>query len=179
MRANAKKIRYAGELNKPIIVNLPDRNRYLGGMLSFGAPSPEMEKEYERDCNYAWDAVYAEMSRRLDILTRHYGTQWPDGAAPLAMRLAFDHVPGFQIVRPPQKRGVRKNGRSLAFASLRIQLMRLRTASPIMTAMPAVSLPVTLNTAKSGVGFPPQGNDQNMKETLESRLHDARRQQRV
>jgi hypothetical protein len=160
-----EKPRYKGELNKPICVG-----------------SIPIETTDEKHSQWLEQDIEREMIEKLLLLMEHYEITDKDDYFSLALALAKDHVKGFQVVRAALKL---KHGNWGAV---------IRDTKP--TIWPPERLLILLNDveeAKQRHGFstdrkairfvmlkgewsrPIDRDEQKWLETLESRLHDAKR----
>jgi hypothetical protein len=91
---STKKKKWTGELNKPIPVRVA---RPRG--LAVTNPEAVMKANEEME-RLACDAIYDELIKKLRLLMEHYGIADKDDWFGLAVALARDHIPGFQIEWP-------------------------------------------------------------------------------
>jgi hypothetical protein len=89
-----KKKKWTGELKKPIRVRVA---RPKGLAVTDAETVMKANEEMER---LACDAIYSERMRKLHLLMEHYGIADKDDWFCLALALATDHIPGFQIEWP-------------------------------------------------------------------------------
>jgi len=163
--------RYTGKLATPIVCPAPPE--------FWGAVTDKRVREFLRKReSYPRDTekrIDQERSNKLALLLKHYGICNHADMRALALALAAEHVPGFKIVRESKsKRGRRKKWDGLKLQTLFDTVVSLkeqhnftdRQALQFMTNNPAYS---------KTWGHPSDRQGQNWIETLESRLHDAKR----
>jgi len=171
-----KKRRWKGELRKAIYV----------GSIPIETTSEESENE---ESEWIEQVIQQEMIEKLPLLMEHYKIADKDDYFSLALLLARDHVPGFQVVSTKLKL---KHGDWGAV---------IRATKPIKwSSERLLRLPDAVEAAKQKYGFstdrealdravmrerewrqPPdhRGERKQWLETLESRLHDAKRIKRA
>ena len=91
---STKKKKWTGELKKPIRVRVV---RPRGLAITDAETVMKANEEMER---LACDAIYDELIKKLRLLMEHYGIADKDDWFSLAIALATDHIPGFQIEWP-------------------------------------------------------------------------------
>jgi len=165
---------YPRELGKRIRSNFPSRLHFVNS------------RDFERDQLRYQEAMDSERSRiseltrvKLPLLAKQYGRVWPEEAAELVQDLAQVYVRGFQVVERPAKLGRKKTWPHQRLLELS-RTVGLVKSLHNFTDQQACKFISTNLGYKSDWG-PPAGHTGGLKawwETLESRLHDARRAQR-
>jgi hypothetical protein len=105
MRSGRKKAQWAGELARPIRVRV-DRPR---GLAITGPKA--VTKANEEMTRLASEAIWARILEKLRLLMEHYSIPDDDWFR-LAVALAIDHVPGFEIEWPLVELPVDWDGKS-------------------------------------------------------------------
>lgn len=114
-----KRPKFAGELAKPIRVELPD---YPGAatQLLF----PQAKADWERANGEAWAEALRQTLQKIPLLAEHYGISagsLSDQAPALLLCVCRDFIPGFKI--EPAKPSVRGRPRSRGMVTTRLQLI--------------------------------------------------------
>src|SRR6266404_6888109 len=104
MPAKRKPRRYAGALASPIIWQFPPP--FWGAATKDRAA--EYWKDYGRHQQQTENVVKRLVAEKLSLLMDHYGIDDKEDMAALALALAFEHVPGFEIVVPKKSNKGRK-----------------------------------------------------------------------
>jgi hypothetical protein len=104
MPAKRNPRRYAGALASPIIWRSPPP--FWGAATK--DRTAEYWKAYERDRQQTESDVKRLVTEKLSLLMDHYGIDDKEDMAALAIALAFEHVPGFEIVVPEKSKKGRK-----------------------------------------------------------------------
>lgn len=82
--------RYVGQLRQPIEVIYPITNRLI----------PLSSEEYNEAIRRISASVEEEREHRLRLLQHHYGLALDEDWKKLALHMALDHVPGFEVREP-------------------------------------------------------------------------------
>jgi hypothetical protein len=168
----AKQRRYMGELAKPIVWPNPPT--------FWGAVTEERVHKYRRDCeNHQRKAqryVDRKLLQKMSLLLKHFKITDGDNAAALAWELAFEHVPGFRIVKEEKAKAGRKkewHGTKLQALYDAVQSVKSKHGFNDRQALKFISA----NVEFASTWGPPathRGSKGQWIETLESRLQDAK-----
>jgi hypothetical protein len=162
-----KKPSYKGELAKPI---------YVGSIL--------IEATNEEQSEWIEQVIEQEMIEKLPLLFQHYRIPDKDDYFSLAFALAMDHVPGFQVKQTSLKL---KHGNYGAVIRDNIGAPVKWPRERLLRLLNAVEEPMQKGEfsterealqflmLKGGFGRPAGRDEKKWLETLESRLHDAKR----
>jgi hypothetical protein len=168
-----KRCRYTGELLKPIV--LPDAPSFSGAVTNKRVE--QFWQHWEKHQRKTERRVAQTLNRKLSLLMKHYGINDKTDTASLALALACEHVPGFEIV-PRRKRA---SGRKREWDSEKLQALydvvqsvKQKHNFNDRTALKFIS---TNSELASTWGRPAnhRGSQKQWVETLESRLQAAKR----
>jgi len=169
----SRRRRYAGELATHIVWPAPPT--------FWGAVTDERVKEFWRnyECHQqkAEQSVAQQLWRKLSLLMKHFKIADESDTMALVWALAFEHVPGFQVVpEGGPKKGRKKewHGEKLQALYDAVQSARKQHNHNDRQALKFISSNPQL--ARTW-GPPPnyKGSKKQWIETLESRLQDAKR----
>jgi hypothetical protein len=183
-----KPTRWKGELAKPIRVNV---NRPHGFYAPDPHEDPEAEKKIQAEndlmCRLRDDARAHAETQKLRLLCEHCGVEHDDLRA-LALAIARACIPGFKFIDPlrpivnygPQSENQKKAGRPRVWDVDR--LMFLAVAVDTLRAKEGLTDREALHRLSREKEWSPPGNHRGnfsqWRETLESRLQDAKDLQR-
>jgi hypothetical protein len=177
MPAKRNPRRYAGALASPIILRSPPP--FWGAATKDRAA--EHWKAYERDQQQTESDVKRQVTEKLSLLMDHYGIDDKEDMAALAIALAFEHVPGFEIVVPEKS----KKGRKRKWDDSRLEAL-LETVGSIKkqhSFTDRQALKFMVNNKQHAMTWGPPSNHKGSPskwiETLESRLQEAKRNRKV
>jgi len=169
----SRRRRYAGELATPIVWPAPPT--------FWGAVTDERVKEfwrnYERHQQEAEQSVEQQLWRKLSLLMKHFKIADENDTMALVWALASEHVPGFQLVpEGGPKKGRKKewHGEKLLALYDAVQSAKNQHNFNDRQALTFISS----NSLPAKTWGPPanyKGYKKQWIETLESRLHDAKR----
>jgi hypothetical protein len=173
MASKSKRSRYRGALASPIVRQPPPS--------FWGAVTPKRLNEYYRSVarherNQAKE-IERHLSRRFSLLFDYYGIKDRRNTRALAWALAREHVKGFQLVKPTNK----KRGRRSVWDGKRLEQL-LNTVESVQRAHPKFTdrraLRFMITTEPYSAIWAPSENHKGSKdqwlETLESRLQQAK-----
>jgi hypothetical protein len=168
---------YKGILAKPIILR--------PSPAFSGAVVPKRTAAYRKKrlrYEHASAAVVRrQLSRKLALLFDHYGIADKTDMAALVWALALTHVPGFRVQFPAAKS---KAGRKLKWDSGRLEnlcetVQRVKTKHGLTDRQALTLMVNNQEYATWGVPRGHKGSKQQWIETLEARLQDGKRQQKL
>jgi hypothetical protein len=167
-----KQRRYVGELAKPIV--WPDPPTFSGAVTEERAS--RYWDDYNNHQHEAEQRVYQMLMQKMSLLMTHFQIEEGNTAA-LAWALACEHVPGFTIV-PEQKvkRGRKKEWHGGKLQALYDAVLSVRDKHKFNDRQALIFM--TKNSEFASTWGPPEdhrGSQMQWVETLESRLHDAKR----
>jgi hypothetical protein len=166
----AKRRSYTGELATPIVAPAPPTFE--------GAVTDERVRQFWESRQLHQQEVAEQANRKLlekmSLLMKHYGIADDGDLATLAWFLAFEHVPGFQVVEQVKT----SRGRKRTWDGERLKELydAVRAVKEQHRFNDRVALQFLVNTVGSKWQRPRnhKGSKQQWIETLESRLQDAK-----
>jgi hypothetical protein len=166
--------RYVGELASPIIA--PSSLSFSGAVTDkrvneFWKQHARQERKIER-------AVHKKFAEKILLLFDNYGLDPKGGLKALVLALATEHVPGFQITVPKKtRRGRKREWDFQRLADLLAAVRSIKEQHPRFTDKQALSHLVSRSQHRAhwGRSANRKGSQKQWIETLESRLHDAKR----
>jgi len=165
--------RYSGELATPII--WPSTPAFEGAVTheraeAFWANDARLQRE-------AAQLVAEALLRKLSLLMSHYGIEDQNDTLQLAMLLACDHVPGFQVV--PETKPTRGRKKEWHGGKLQALFDAVRSVKEPHNFTDRQALTFLSSDPRTAAEWGPprhhKGTKKQWIETLESRLHDAKR----
>src|ERR1700733_13068570 len=181
--------RWTGELARPIRIRV---NRPHGFILPDAARDPEADSKVRAENKLMVrlrDERRAEIeSAKLKLLAEHYCVP-PDDFRSLAIALARDLIPGFRFIEPlrpltsygPQYEEKVKGGRPTRWNPDQLEelLTEVKAIKKTNAGTDRDALAVLARKIKWRAPSNHRGSSAQWLETLESRLQDARRQQKM